>query len=85
MIQQLSTEDMLRRIRGEYREMPGLRLTTAQAQRLWSLDCASCQSVLRRLVQEHFLWRTSDGTFVRYDGDSPAQSHSAEVAADALA
>ena len=26
---------LLQRIRGEYSEMPGLRLTVAQAQRLW--------------------------------------------------
>ena len=29
---------MLRRIQGEFREMPGLRLTCRQAQRLWNLD-----------------------------------------------
>ena len=28
----------LHRIRGEFREMPGLKLTIAQAARLWQLD-----------------------------------------------
>ena len=30
--------ELLGRIRGEYLEMPGLKLTLAQAQRLWGLD-----------------------------------------------
>jgi hypothetical protein len=34
--------DVLRRVQGEYIEMPGLRLTIAQAQRLWGLDRAVC-------------------------------------------
>ena len=40
-------EDILRRIRGEYLEMPGLRLTSVQAQRLWGLDARTCASVCR--------------------------------------
>ena len=31
-------DDVLQRIQGEFVEMPGLRLTAAQAQRLWGLD-----------------------------------------------
>ena len=34
-------DQMLQRIQGEFVEMPGLRLTAAQAQRLWGLD-AKC-------------------------------------------
>ena len=33
-----ATEDVLRRVQGEFLEMPGLRLTEAQARRLWNLD-----------------------------------------------
>ena len=58
-------DDVLRRVRGEYIEMPGLRLTTAQAQRLWGLDRASCDSLLAALVDSKFLSRTRDGAFVR--------------------
>ena len=29
---------LVHRVRGEFLEMPGLRLTRAQAQRLWGLD-----------------------------------------------
>jgi hypothetical protein len=60
-------EDVLRRVQGEYIEMPGLRLTTAQAQRLWGLDRAACDALLGALVDAKFLSRTRDGAFVRSD------------------
>jgi hypothetical protein len=56
---------LLERIRGEFLEMPGLRLTPAQACRLWALDRHQCDDVLRLLVDGHFLRKTSDGSFVR--------------------
>ncbi len=58
-------EDALQRIQGESLEMPGLRLTTAQAQRLWNLDRPTCEDLLGRLVANRFLSRTRDGSFVR--------------------
>ena len=58
-------DDALRRIRGEYLEMPGLRLTTAQAQRLWNLDRPTCEHLLGSLVASRFLQKTRDGSFVR--------------------
>jgi hypothetical protein len=45
--------------------MPGLRLTSAQAQRLWGLDRASCEALLEALVEAKFLFQTRDGAFVR--------------------
>ena len=60
-------DDILRRVQGEYIEMPGLRLTPAQAQRLWGLDRAACDTLLGKLVEEKFLFRTRDGAFVRTD------------------
>ena len=65
MASQQSHDDVLRRVRGEYIEMPGLRLTTAQAQRLWGLDRASCDALLGALVDAKFLAKTRDGAFVR--------------------
>ena len=59
--------DVLRRVKGEYLEMPGLRLTIAQAQRLWGLDRAVCDSLLGALVDAKFLFRTRDGAFMRAD------------------
>jgi hypothetical protein len=58
-------DEALRRIRGEYLEMPGLRLTTAQAQRLWNLDRRTCEELLGSLVDTRFLAKTRDGSFVR--------------------
>jgi hypothetical protein len=57
--------DALQRIRNEFLEMPGLRLTAAQAQRLWSLERLMCESLLAALVDTKFLTRTRDGAFVR--------------------
>ena len=64
-------EEALQRIQGEYVEMPGLRLTTAQAQRLWGLDREVCDALLRELVNAKFLSQTRDGAFVRIDGARP--------------
>ena len=55
---------MIDRVRGEFNEMPGLRLTPEQAARLWGLDRTSCNKVLRALVSSSFL-RWSHGFVVR--------------------
>ena len=65
--QQEPLDDVLRRVQGEFIEMPGLRLTAAQAQRLWGLDRAACDTLLGALVDAKFLFRTRDGAFVRSD------------------
>lgn len=65
-------ENLLRRIQGEYREMPGLRLTPAQAQRLWGLTRQECESLMHELLHSRFLTRTRDGSFVLFDANSPA-------------
>ena len=56
---------VLVRIRSEYREMPGLKLTEAQARRLWDLDGDTCRLVLARLLEPRFLKYTPNGTYVR--------------------
>jgi len=56
---------MIRRIQGEYDEMPGLTLTEAQARRLWGLDRRSCRLALAALLERRFLRRTAAGTYVR--------------------
>jgi len=65
--QQQPSADVLRRVQGEFIEMPGLRLTSEQAQRLWGLDRAACDTLLGALVDAKFLLRTRDGAFVRSD------------------
>jgi len=67
-------DDVLRRVQGEYIEMPGLRLTPAQAQRLWGLDRAACDALLGALVDAKFLFRTRDGAFMRSDQTRAAVS-----------
>ena len=57
-------ESVLARIRGEYREMPGLRLTFSQACRLWQMDGPTCERVLEQLVGEAFLYKTANATYI---------------------
>ncbi len=60
-----TTETIVSRVIAEYREMPGLKLTPAQASRLWGMDRELCERLLERLAEEHLLRRTPDGCFVR--------------------
>jgi hypothetical protein len=60
-----ANDEVLRRVQGEFLEMPGLRLTKAQAQRLWGLDAALCDVLLGALIDAKFLFRTRDGAFMR--------------------
>ena len=57
--------ELLQRIEGEYREMPGLSVTARQAERLWGLDSTTCGFVLMTLIQRGILRRTASGTYVR--------------------
>ena len=54
----------IRRIQSEFREMPGLRLTLAQAARLFGLSQDACGRILSDLVAEDLLHLAGDG---RYD------------------
>ncbi len=60
-----STDTVLQRIFNEFMEMPGLRVTSQQAQRLWGLDRETCLEVLDTLVKAKFLARTSHGMYSR--------------------
>jgi len=52
-------------VEGQFREMPGLRLTETQASRLCALDTATCREVLARLVASGFLVQTRGAVFAR--------------------
>jgi hypothetical protein len=56
---------LLTRIRGEYLEMPGLRLTLEQAQRLWGVERTLCKMMLDALVEAKFLCARPDGVYAR--------------------
>lgn len=59
------TIDLLKRVRSEFVEMPGLRLRIDQAQRLWNLDRALCESIFRTLVDAKFLGRFDNDLYAR--------------------
>jgi hypothetical protein len=52
-------------IRTEYVELPGLKLTFWQTQRLWNLPEDVCRQALTMLTQARFLTRAADGAYVR--------------------
>jgi hypothetical protein len=61
----MSTDVVVQRVYNEFLEMPGLRVTCQQAQRLWGLDRETCLAVLETLVDAKFLARTSRGMYAR--------------------
>ena len=58
---------LLRRIRGDFREMPGLALSLYQAQRMWNLHRNECERLLDDLVGTGFLTCTPLGVFMLAD------------------
>jgi hypothetical protein len=57
--------DTISQIQMEYLEMPGMKLTTQQACRLFNLPLDLCDGALDALVGQGFLARTADGAFLR--------------------
>ena len=55
--------DLRVRIHAEYQEMPGMKLTLAQASRLFNVEPARCAKVLNTLVAVGVL-RTDGQTFL---------------------
>jgi len=58
---------IVRRVRQEFLEMPGLNLTPAQATRLWGLENDACCAVIQTLVTAAFLRWTPGGSITRAD------------------
>jgi len=63
---------LLQRAYSEFLEMPGLRLTCRQAQRLWGLDEWTCLRLLESLVDARFLYRLPHGIYTRLSDGRPA-------------
>ena len=57
-------ERVRRRIEAEYLEMPGLKLTSRQAARLWQLDASTSARLLESMVADGVLCRARDGAYV---------------------
>jgi hypothetical protein len=58
-------DSMIRIIRSEFSEMPGMRLTRAQFRRLWDLTESDCQRLLDYFVGSGFLAESRRGQFGR--------------------
>jgi hypothetical protein len=61
----MDIEVVTRRVREEFREMPGLRLTPAQATRLWGLEQDVCHQVIEALIATAYLRWTAAGSVTR--------------------
>jgi hypothetical protein len=57
--------DITRVIEAEFREMPGMRLTGAQIQRMWSLSDEVCGRVLDQMCRAGQLMRDETGQYFR--------------------
>jgi hypothetical protein len=62
---EVAIDDAVGRVKREFVDLPGLRLTPPQAQRLWGLDRETCEALLGALVDARFLHRTPEGMFAR--------------------
>ena len=63
---------LIERIRHEYEALPGLKLTEAQACRLWTASEEACRAALDALVHEGYLWRAPSGRYVAAPQHRPA-------------
>ena len=75
-----AVDQLMRRFWKEFAEMPGLRLTCAQAQRLWSVDAGTCGRILEALTRAELLVRGDDGRYARAGADGPRRMAKAELA-----
>lgn len=57
---------LVERVRGEFLEMPGLRLTPAQAARLWGVSDPMARGLLTALAEARFLVHRADGSYARW-------------------
>jgi hypothetical protein len=60
-----TNQDIASRIRAEYLEMPGMRLTLQQVQRLCGIEPTLCKTALDSLVAAKFLYVKEDGAYAR--------------------
>lgn len=74
---------LLERLRAEFLEMPGLRLTPEQVQRLCGIEPRECQSLLDALVNAKFLCATSKGHYTRLTDGDTRRSHLPKTALSA--
>jgi hypothetical protein len=78
-------ERFIQRIRAEYLEMPGLRLTREQVERLCGVEHAVCQVVLDALVEAKFLCVKANGAYARLTDGGSARPRLAKADLRAIA
>jgi DNA-binding GntR family transcriptional regulator len=63
----LAYQEAVERIRHDFLEMPGMRLTSAQVERLSGLDGTICRRALDDLVRANFLCLRPNQRYARVD------------------
>jgi len=76
-------EQAFNRIRAEYLEMPGMRLTSRQVERLSGVTAAVCRLVLDDLVRARFLAISHDGKYARHSDLDRSRPYVATAVLDA--
>jgi hypothetical protein len=60
-----ATESIVNTVRGEFNEMPGMKLTRDQFCRLWHLERHVAERVIRSLTNSGFLQKDHDNRYGR--------------------
>lgn len=60
-LEQREEQDLCTRVKAEFHEMPGLKLTLPQASRLFSIEPTRCERVLGALVEAGHLSADGNG------------------------
>jgi hypothetical protein len=58
--------ETLVRMQTEWMEMPQLKVTRRQAQRLWRLSNETCETAFATLIRKGFLVQAPDGAYMRH-------------------
>lgn len=58
--------ETLVRLQTEWMQMPQLKITRRQAQRLWSLSNEVCETAFETLIRRGFLVQAPDGAYMRH-------------------
>jgi hypothetical protein len=72
-------QQTVERLRSEFLEMPGLRLTADQVRRFCGVEGTTCASALDTLVRENFLCAKADGTYARATDGTVTRRRQARV------
>jgi hypothetical protein len=74
-----TVHDVIDRLRAEYLEVPGLRLTPKQVERLCGIERLMCHAVLDALVASQFLCVKPEGHYVRLTDGTIPRPHPAKA------